>query len=244
MPGPRGPAGPPGPIGPMPQHEWRGTELRFEIKPGEWGDFVDLRGPAGPGGGGGGGGSSSETGPAGPQGPAGPAGPQGVAGSPGATGPTGPTGATGPQGDPGPAPSGTGYARVVADVLQDPAVAYLEDVSYIGLADEYDNGNSGSAITIDWSNGASQLLTLTANCTITIAGFPKPGRFQLRIKQNGNNAYTVAWSGAAYSSGRWINRASAPPMKTSNLGEMIVTFFRHKTAVTTQSHGYVGMPPS
>jgi hypothetical protein len=46
-PGPRGPAGPRGPIGPMPRHQWQGTELRFEIAPGEWGAWVDLQGPAG-----------------------------------------------------------------------------------------------------------------------------------------------------------------------------------------------------
>lgn len=42
-----------GPIGPMPKHQWRGSELRFEIEPGKWGKRVDLRGPPGAGGGGG-----------------------------------------------------------------------------------------------------------------------------------------------------------------------------------------------
>lgn len=60
--GPRGPRGlqgkagepgPRGPVGPMPQHEWRGAELRFEVAPGEWGDWANLRGPRGPAGGGG-----------------------------------------------------------------------------------------------------------------------------------------------------------------------------------------------
>lgn len=45
--GPRGPRGPEGPIGPMPKHEWRGTELRFELRSGEWGEYVDLRGKPG-----------------------------------------------------------------------------------------------------------------------------------------------------------------------------------------------------
>jgi hypothetical protein len=45
--GPRGPQGPRGPIGPMPRHEWEGTELRFEIAPGQWGAWVDLQGPRG-----------------------------------------------------------------------------------------------------------------------------------------------------------------------------------------------------
>jgi hypothetical protein len=45
--GARGPEGPAGPIGPMPSHEWRGTELRFELDVGVWGEYVDLQGPPG-----------------------------------------------------------------------------------------------------------------------------------------------------------------------------------------------------
>ena len=78
--GPEGPEGPPGPIGPMPAHEWDGTKLAFELSPGVFGQFVDLKGdrgdrgpmgkqgikgddghdgaPGRPGGGGGGGSSS------------------------------------------------------------------------------------------------------------------------------------------------------------------------------------------
>lgn len=55
--GPRGPAGPKGDRGPPPEHEWRGTELRFMHPDGEWGSFVDLKGEKGdkgtPGSGGG-----------------------------------------------------------------------------------------------------------------------------------------------------------------------------------------------
>ena len=51
--GERGPQGPAGDIGPMPAHEWSGSKLRFEEAPGQWGPFVDLRGPRGAGGGGG-----------------------------------------------------------------------------------------------------------------------------------------------------------------------------------------------
>lgn len=31
----------------FPRHEWDGTKLRFEKAPGEWGEWVDLRGPRG-----------------------------------------------------------------------------------------------------------------------------------------------------------------------------------------------------
>lgn len=45
--GPRGPQGLRGLIGPMPQHEWSGTELRFQLDVDQWGAWVDLQGPAG-----------------------------------------------------------------------------------------------------------------------------------------------------------------------------------------------------
>src|SRR5438067_1168844 len=64
--GPQGEQGAQGDIGPMPKHQWRGSELRFELPDG-WGPFVDLRGPSGFGGGG----SPGAMGPQGPQGKAG-----------------------------------------------------------------------------------------------------------------------------------------------------------------------------
>lgn len=48
--GPRGEMGTPGEDGlpgATPRHEWRGTEIRFEIEPGVWGDWVDLKGDRG-----------------------------------------------------------------------------------------------------------------------------------------------------------------------------------------------------
>lgn len=46
-PGKKADPGPRGPIGPMPRHEWRGTELRFQMAPDQWGKFVDLKGDKG-----------------------------------------------------------------------------------------------------------------------------------------------------------------------------------------------------
>lgn len=45
--GERGPPGPKGDRGPAPDHEWRGTELRFMHPDGEWGRFIDLKGDKG-----------------------------------------------------------------------------------------------------------------------------------------------------------------------------------------------------
>ncbi len=43
--GKKGGKGDAGQLGPMPKHEWRGSELRFEIEPGKWGKWADLQGP-------------------------------------------------------------------------------------------------------------------------------------------------------------------------------------------------------
>jgi hypothetical protein len=40
--GPKGEKGDTGEVGPVPKHQWRGTELRFEIPNGDWGPWVDL----------------------------------------------------------------------------------------------------------------------------------------------------------------------------------------------------------
>lgn len=53
-PGEPGPPGPRGPMGPMPRHEWNGTELRFQLAPDQWGQWVDLKGDKGDKGDGGG----------------------------------------------------------------------------------------------------------------------------------------------------------------------------------------------
>jgi hypothetical protein len=47
IPGPPGPQGPQGDVGPMPLHQWRGSELRFQLSPEQWGAWVDLQGPPG-----------------------------------------------------------------------------------------------------------------------------------------------------------------------------------------------------
>jgi hypothetical protein len=89
---------------------------------------------------------------------------------------------------------------------------------------EYDAGNSGTAITINWTNGINQKVTLTGNATITLSTPTYPGRYQLRLIQNGANAYTVTWAGTPYSASRWLGAADAPAVNTSNTGETLITF--------------------
>lgn len=202
--GPAGPEGPRGPIGPMPKHQWRNTELRFEIAPGTWGDYVDLQGPPGGsstvilgGGGGGGGGGSSII-----------------------------------------SPTGTGYWRVVSSTLGASVSPDLVGVRTLQFEQEVNLGNSGSAITINWSLGSFQRVTLTANCTINIGTFPGVGNYQLRIIQGGS--FSVGWTGTKYNAGRWENWSEAPEVTEGSGNEVIVRFYFDGTKVS-QSMSFLGV---
>lgn len=125
-----------------------------------------------------------ETGDQGPQGAQGVQGIQGVEGEVGATGLKGATGDAGAQGAKGETgdqgPQGTAGSSTLDPAISN-RIAALESKARVstpasvtttlsyqgtGISSEYDNGNSGSSKTIDWSNGISQSITLNANTTL------------------------------------------------------------------------------
>lgn len=60
-----------------------------------------------------------------------------------------------------------------------------------GFFTEYNAGNSGASINIDWANGAQQILTLTANTTLTLSN-PAPGAvYRLILVQDATGGRTV-----------------------------------------------------
>ena len=85
---------------------------------------------------------------------------------------------------------------------------------------EYNAGNGGSALTIDWNNGLKQKMTLTANCAISFTAPPGAGSgLVLKILPAAAGSYTVTWPAAV----EWPN-SSAPTM-TSALGRHDVYSF-------------------
>lgn len=112
-----GPRGPKGLRGPMPDHEWDDTRLRFEEPDGDWGPYVDLRGPKGD------------------PGSPGPAGARGNNGAPGAPGPQGPQG---PKGDPGAGADIVGGTGIGVDFDSNGVIeisAVPSDIEHNSLAD-------------------------------------------------------------------------------------------------------------
>lgn len=84
----------------------------------------------------------------------------------------------------------------------------------VAFPEEYDNGNSGTAKTIDWGNGNKQKLTLTGNVTLTFAAPAGVGHFQLRLVQDATGSRTVTWPTIKTPSGAAVSIASTAADET------------------------------
>jgi hypothetical protein len=73
-----------------------------------------------------------------------------------------------------------------------------------------DNGNSGTAKTIDFRTGNKQLLTLTDNCTLTFTAPSYVCNLMLKIIVGGSGNYTITWPAAV----KWAG-GSAPSISTT-----------------------------
>lgn len=91
---------------------------------------------------------------------------------------------------------------------------------YVIHADEYDNGNSGTADTIDFGNGNIQKSTLTGNVTYTFTAPAGEGRFQLVLVQDATGSRTATWPASVKWSG-----GTAPTLSTAANSIDIVTFY-------------------
>lgn len=143
-------------------------------------------------------GDKGDTGPQGLQGLKGDTGAQGIQGIQGVKGDTGPQGLQGPKGDTGAqGPQGVAGSISASDLAR---ISALEAVSGVVAASpvtvtfpynggaapgEYTIGNSGSAISVNWSNGASQFVTLTADATLAFSNGVAGNTYYLRVQQGG-----------------------------------------------------------
>ena len=75
---------------------------------------------------------------------------------------------------------------------------------------EYDNGNSGSAATIDFAaNGKHQKITLTDDCDLTITPPVSPGEVILKVVQSGVGGFSFTWPANHYGPGGAITTGAA-----------------------------------
>lgn len=109
------------------------------------------------------------------------------------------------------AAKGTGKIAPQAQVNHGAFTAYFT---------ETDNGNSGTADTIDWTLSNKQKSTLTGNCTFTFTAPPGPCSLVLKLVQDGTGSRTVTWPAAVHWSG-----GTAPTLTTTASKVDIITFY-------------------
>lgn len=78
----------------------------------------------------------------------------------------------------------------------------------LAAGSEYNAGNSSTAITIDFSNGPTQVVTLTGNATISFTNIAAATAYILRVK-TGAGGFTATFSGLDFGT------AGAPTITTT-----------------------------
>jgi hypothetical protein len=86
---------------------------------------------------------------------------------------------------------------------------------------EYDNGNSGSAITINWTVAQNQKVTLNASCSFTFTAPAGPCHLTLKCVQSGASR-VATWPATVYASG---GKATSGILSTTDASVDICTFY-------------------
>lgn len=118
-----------------------------------------------------------------------------------------------------------------------PGVAFAEKVLFSKTAYfvEFDNGNSGTADTIDWTQGNKQKSTLTGNCTFTFTAPPGPCTLVLKLIQDGTGSRTATWPAAVH----WPGGVAPTLTTTAGRVDIITLYWDGTTYFGNYSLNYV-----
>jgi hypothetical protein len=100
----------------------------------------------------------------------------------------------------------------------------VKNVKTTTFNQEFDNGNSGAAATVDFTVAQKQKITLTANCTFTFTAPNGPGNFVLRLIQDGTGSRTATWPATV----KWVG-AAAPVLSTAAAAVDIISIYYNGT---------------
>ena len=106
------------------------------------------------------------------------------------------------------------------------ASSSIETVKTFGFDQEYNNGNCGGSMFIDWSRGQKQVMTMTASVTMSFfaSGSQKIGNYLLRIVQGfSGGPYTILWPSGSI---KWPG-GTKPTLSTGSLDIDIVSFYNN-----------------
>ena len=85
---------------------------------------------------------------------------------------------------------------------------------------EYNAGNSSTAITNNWDNGVTQKVTMTGNCTFTFSNPITGAMYSLRLLQDDTGARTYTWPAAV----KWPG-GTTPTGSGANKTDMIFFYY-------------------
>lgn len=96
----------------------------------------------------------------------------------------------------------------------------------VSFGQQFNAGNSGASITINFANGQKQLLTLNSSTTVGFS-FPGIGNYQLILTQDATGSRAVTWSGVS----RYVGSATAPAINTSANSQTVVSIYYDGTNI-------------
>jgi hypothetical protein len=99
----------------------------------------------------------------------------------------------------------------------------LTNLNRATFAAEFNNGNSGTAATINWStNGQKQRLVVNGNATLTFTAPPGVGNFLLKLVHDATaTAYTILWPATL----RWPGGTAPTLTNTANSIDIISFYY-------------------
>lgn len=102
--------------------------------------------------------------------------------------------------------------------------------------------SSGAALTVNFGNGNFQDITLTANCTLSLAGATLGVACGLTVllRQDGTGGRTVTWPGAV----AWPGSGAAPTLETGAAAVDVITLFTVDGGTTYYAFHSAGAPPA
>lgn len=106
---------------------------------------------------------------------------------------------------------------------QNNSITNIDDIEVQGhsYADgEVDDGNSGTADTIDWTTGNFHKSTMTGNCTYTFTAPTGPTTLILKLIQDATGSRTATWPGTVLWPG-----GTAPTLSTAGNSVDIISMY-------------------
>lgn len=97
----------------------------------------------------------------------------------------------------------------------------------------YDNGNSGTSKTIDWSNGDRQKLTISGNVTISYSNAIAGQILTLELVENATGNFTITLP-----TSKWPNGAAGVFTTTANAKNLLVVFYDGTDYLTQLASGF------